>query len=164
LPFAALAIVVAIPIHVAVAIAEAPMIAPEGSFMAVVVITAVLARLRMRLGMLRRGLEAWLREPTLVEQIIAIILAEIVAALGAVIGPAQALLAVAVVALARLMHLLPVRHDDAAVVLRMLEIVLGKHRIARGLGVARKGDIFFRDMSGRTANLYVRPVRLKAAR
>jgi len=114
--------------------------------------------------MLRRGLEAWLRETAVIEQVVRIILAKIVAALAALIGPAQALLAVAVVALARLMHLLPVRHDDAAVMLCMLQVVLSKHRIARGLGVARKGDVFFRDMGGRAANLYVRPVRLKAAR
>ena len=114
--------------------------------------------------MLRRGLEARLRETAFIEQVVRIILAKIVAALAALIGPAQALLAVAVVALARLMHLLPVRHDDAAVMLCMLQVVLSKHRIARGLGVARKGDVFFRDMGGRTANLYVRPVRLKAAR
>jgi hypothetical protein len=48
LPFAALAIVVAITIHVAVAIPEAPMIPPEGSLMAVVVVVAaMLARLRV---------------------------------------------------------------------------------------------------------------------
>ena len=132
--------------------------------MAVVVVAAMLARLGMRLGMLRRGLEIWLREPTVIEQVVRVVLAEIVATVAALIGPAQALLAVAVVALAGLMHLLPVRHDDAAVVLCMLQVILSKHRVARGLGVARKGDVFFRDMGGRTANLYVRPVRLKAAR
>ncbi len=109
-------------------------------------------------------MEAGLRKTAVIEQVVRVILAEIVAALGALIGPAQALLAVAVVALARLVHLLPVGHDDAAVVLRVLQVVLSKHWIARGLGVARKGDVFFRDMGGRTANLYVRPVRLKAAR
>src|SRR6185295_11166613 len=79
LPFAALAIVVAIALHIAVAVAETPMISPEGSLMAVVVVAAMLARLGMRLGMLRRGLEIWLREPTVIEQVVRVVLAEIVA-------------------------------------------------------------------------------------
>jgi hypothetical protein len=32
------------------------------------------------------------------------------------------------------------------------------------LGVTREGNVFLGDMRGRTANLHVRPVRLKAAR
>jgi hypothetical protein len=108
-------------------------------------------------------LEGRLRE-AVVEQIVAIIVAEIVTALEPVIGPTQALLAVAVVTLTRLVHLLPIRHDDSAIMLRVLEVVLGQHRIAGGLGVTREGNVFLGDMRGRTANLHVRPVRLKAAR
>src|SRR5262245_51310634 len=100
-PLATLAIAVAIAIEVAVAIAEATMIAPERALVAVVVVAAVLARLRMRLGV-RRRLEGRLRETALIEQILTIILGELIPALGDIVRPAQALLAVAVVALARL--------------------------------------------------------------
>ena len=120
LPLAALTIVVALTIRVTVAIPKAPVITPEGPLVAVVVIAAVLARLRVTLAMLGRGLEGRLWEATLIEQVVGIILGEIIAAFHAVIGPAQALLAISVIAFARLMHLLPIRHDDPAVVLRVL--------------------------------------------
>src|SRR5262245_20755097 len=167
-PFAALALAlvmaVAIKVAIAIAVAEATMIAAEGAVVAVVVVAAVLARLRMPLGVRRRRLEGGLREATLVEQILTIILGKLVAGLGEGVRPAQALLAVAAVALGRSMHLLAVSHDDPAIVLRVLKVILGKHRVARGLGVARQRDVFLGDMGGRTANLHVRPVRLKAAR
>jgi hypothetical protein len=56
------------------------------------------------------------------------------------------------------------RHDDAIVVLGVLEIVLGHHRVARGLGVARQLRIFLGDMGGVTAHLHVRTVALVIAR
>jgi len=159
----AIAVIVALAIRVAVAVPKTSVVTPEGPLVAIVVVAAVLTRLRVALSMLRGGLEGGLWEAAVIEQIVGVILAEIIA-FEAVIGPTQALLAVAVVALTRLMHLLAISHDDPAVVLRMLEVVLSQHRIARRLGVARKGDVFLGDMRGRTANFHVRPVRLKAAR
>jgi len=160
----AIAIVVALAIRIAVAVPKTPVITPEGPVVAIIVVAAVLTRLLVTLVMLRGGLEGRLWEAAIVEQIVGVVLAKIVTAFEAVIGPTQALLAVTVVALTRLMHLLAISHDDPAVVLRVLEIVLSQHGIARGLGVARKGDVFLGDMRGRTANFHVRPVRLKAAR
>jgi len=130
-PIAAIAIGVAVAIEVAVAIAiaEAPMIAPERPLMAgIVVAAAVLPRLRV--GVLRRRLKRGLREATLIQQVVAVIVGKLVADLAGLVRPAQTLLAVAVVAFARGMHLLSVSHNNAAVVFRMLEIVLSQHRIA----------------------------------
>src|SRR5262249_7846587 len=123
LPVAALTIVVTLAIRVAVAVPavpKAPMITPEGPLVAIVVVATVLTRLRVTLAMLWRRLEGRLREAAVVEQVVGVILGEIIAAFEAVIGPTQALLAVAVVALTRLMHLFPIGHDDSAVVLRVL--------------------------------------------
>ncbi len=66
---------------------------------------------------------------------------------------------------AALRHLLLAeRHDDAVVVLGVLEIVLGQHRIARRLRIPRQRDVFLGDMSGSTAQLDVRPRTFEAAR
>jgi len=86
LPVAAIAIVVTLPIQVAVAIAEAAMIAPERALVPRIVVAAVLARLRMRV--LRRWLERRLREATLVEQIVAVILRKLVADVAAFVRSA----------------------------------------------------------------------------
>ena len=45
--------------------------------------------------------------------------------------------------------------------LGMLEIVLGHHRIAGGLGIARQLEIFLRDMLGIAPDLDVRTVALE---
>ena len=52
-------------------------------------------------------------------------------------------------------------HDDAVVVLGVLQIVLGQHRIAGGLRIARERHILLGDMRRRAADLHVRPVLSK---
>src|SRR3954465_11039829 len=52
------------------------------------------------------------------------------------------------------------RRDQAEIMLGMLEVVFGRDRIAGGLGIARKLEIFLRRMMGRAADLHVGPVRL----
>jgi hypothetical protein len=54
--------------------------------------------------------------------------------------------------------------DQAVVVLRMLIVVLGRHRIAGGLRVARQLNILLGDVSRISADLYVGSVRLKDPR
>jgi hypothetical protein len=64
----------------------------------------------------------------------------------------------------RLLQLLAIGHDDAIVVFCMLEIVFGENGVARRLCIARKRQIFLRNMSRSTADLYIGSVRLEAAR
>ena len=52
------------------------------------------------------------------------------------------------------------RGDEAEIVLGMLIIIFRRDRIARALRIARKLDIFFRDLRSGAANLHVRPIRL----
>jgi hypothetical protein len=52
------------------------------------------------------------------------------------------------------------RHrDQPEIMLGMLEIVLGRDRIAGGLGITRELKILLRDVIGRSANLHIRAVR-----
>lgn len=53
-------------------------------------------------------------------------------------------------------------HDDAVVMLGMLQIAFREHRITRRLRIACKRDVLLRDMRGCTADLYVRAITLKA--
>ena len=50
--------------------------------------------------------------------------------------------------------------DQAEIMLGVLEIVFGGNRIAGGLGITRKLEIFLRHVIGRSANLHIRAVRL----
>ena len=80
----------------------------------------------MLMRLLRRdGLWEALVDPA----VLAIVIAELVA-FAHLTGTTHAL-AVAVHAFAGLIELLAVSHDDAAVVLCMLQVVLGEHRVAR---------------------------------
>jgi len=72
-------------------------------------------------------------------------------------------LAIAVHALALLIELLAIGHDDAAIMLGVLQIVFCKYRIARRLGVARQGHILFSYMSRRAPNFHVRAIGFEAA-
>ena len=67
-------------------------------------------------------------------------------------------------AVARLLQLLAIGHDDAAVVLGVLQIVLGQHRVARGLRVARERQILLGDMRRRAPDFHVRTIGFEAAR
>lgn len=60
--------------------------------------------------------------------------------------------------------MLAVGHDDAIVVLGMLQIVLCKDAVAGRLCIAGKRQIFFSDMRRRAADFYIWSVGLKAAR
>jgi hypothetical protein len=122
----AFAAVVAVPIAIAISIAmaEAALVAPERPIVASGLEATLMAR-RLRLMMLRhrrmRRLEGF------VEQILTLFVAEIIAD---VTGFAQAL-AIAIGQFARLLQLLAVGHDDAVVMLRVLQIVFAEHRITR---------------------------------
>ncbi len=70
----------------------------------------------------------------------------------------------ALLAIPRLLELLAVGHDDAVVVLRMLEVILGQNRIAGGLGVSRQGHVFLSDVRRCPTDLHVGSVRLEVAR
>jgi len=121
----AFAAVVAISITVAISIsmAEAALVAPERPIVAPAALKATLVA--RRLMMLRhrrmRRLEGF------VEQILTLFVAEIIADVTRL---AQAL-TVAIGQLARLLQLLAVGHDDAGVMLRVLQIIFAEHRIAR---------------------------------
>jgi len=52
------------------------------------------------------------------------------------------------------------RGDQTEIMLGVLIVVFSGYRIARALCVTRELNIFFRNMRGGTADLYVRPVRL----
>ena len=49
--------------------------------------------------------------------------------------------------------------DEAEIVLGVLQVVLGRDRIAAGVGIARELQILFGDMVGVAADLHVRPIR-----
>jgi hypothetical protein len=140
---------------VSVSMAEAALVAPEGAIVAVgVVAPARVARLMLRL--LRGGL--MLRREALVEHVLAFIVAELVAAIAG-----QALTA-AVDHISRLLQLLAVSHNDAHVVLGVLQIILCQHRIAGRLSIARESEILLGDMRWRAADFHIRSVGFEAAR
>jgi hypothetical protein len=155
------AIIVAVaPIILAVAITEAVLIAPEGT-VAIGVVSRMADLLPlMGLVMLQHGR---LCEAVIQHVIAAIVVAEVIA-LAALTRPAQAL-AVAVRHIAALLlELLAIGHDDAAVVLGMLQVVLGEHRVAGRLRVASERQIFFGDMRRGAADLHIRTVGFETAR
>ena len=104
-------------------------------------------RLRLRLRGNETGLLAEMREA------LALVI-EIVN--GQVIGVARLLRLV-------LAELLLGGGNQAEIVLSMLVVVLGSHRVARGAGVAGELDIFLGHMGGGAADLDVRPVGFEHA-
>src|SRR5690606_28256584 len=70
---------------------------------------------------------------------------------------------VAGIAHLRLWRLRHRRHDDAVVMLGVLEIVFGHHPIAGALRIARQRGVFLGDLLRGAANLHVRPVALIAS-
>lgn len=154
-----------ITISAIVAIAETAMVSipvpPERPIVAIVAVVrpAGLPRLlwRTRLIQVRRRLE------TIIQPVVTFLVPEILATVALLAGAAHPL-AVAIDGLTtRLLHLITVGHDDAAVMLSVLEIILSKHRVAGGLGVARQRQILLCDVCGRTPNFHIRSVRLEAA-
>lgn len=59
-------------------------------------------------------------------------------------------------------HLLLRREQDAIIMLGVLEVVLSRYRVARGLGVASELQVLLGDMLRRAADLDVRTIRLVA--
>ena len=98
------------------------------------------------------------------DTIAAVIVAEFVSAVTHIARCAHTLTIVAVHALALRIDLLAIGHDDAAIMLGVLQIVFRKHRITRRLGVARQGHIFFSYMSRSAPNFNVRAIGFEAAR
>ena len=102
-------------------------------------------------------------------ELVTIIIAKLVAAIHRVLRPnhraRRAVHAVGERIGAALAHLLLAKgHDDAVIVLSVLHIVLGQHRVAGRMRIARQLHIFFRNMRRRAAQLDIRPGALKAPR
>jgi hypothetical protein len=158
------AILVAIAIMAAIAVAEAAMvpseapIVPTAAFVPVArLIAAVLTRWRLRL-MRQRRLEA------VVEPLFPLVVAELVADIAHLGSPAHAL-AIAVDRVdRRLGQLLAISHDDARIMLGVLQIILCQHGIARRLRIAGERKILLRDMRRRPPDFHVRSVGFEAAR
>src|SRR5690606_12263047 len=78
-------------------------------------------------------------------------------------------LVVAIVVVAGVAHLLLLRHlrqrghDDAVVVLGVLEIVLGHHAVAGALRVTGERGVFLGNLLRGTADLHIRAVALVVA-
>lgn len=169
----ALAITIAIaisaisPIIMAVTIAEAVLVAPEGTI--AIGVVARMAVLLMRLALMRLTAmlgHGRLRKAVVQHVVAAILVAEVVAVatLAALARAAHALtIAVGHVA-AVLLELLAVGHDDAAVVLGMLKVVLREHRVAGGLRITSERQIFLGDVRRRTSDLHIRAVGFETAR
>jgi hypothetical protein len=66
--------------------------------------------------------------------------------------------------LGRRLELFPVGHDDAVVVLGVLEIILCQHPVTRRLGVACQGKVFLRNMRRCAAHFHVWSVRFETPR
>ena len=99
----------------------------------------------------------------LVECLLSVVVAELLATLARVAGPAHAL-AVPIHGIARLIELLAIGHDDADVMLGVLEIVFCEHRIAGRLSIARQGEILLGYMRRRAPDFHLRSIGLEAPR
>jgi hypothetical protein len=104
-----------------------------------------------------------MRREALLEALVEDVLLVVVAELLALQTLAHAL-PVAIGLIGVRLHLITVRHDDAAVVLGVLEIVLRQNRITRRLGVAREREILLGDMRRGSSHLHVWTVGFEAAR
>ena len=130
-PALAVTVTPIIAVVVAVTITEPPLIAAVLAFVTVSLIGTGLARLLMLRLVLcaERVMRQALLEP-FVEDILPVVLAKVIAAIPAGMQPAHSL-TVAVGLVAVCGQLITVGHDDATVVLGVLEIVLRQHRITR---------------------------------
>jgi hypothetical protein len=152
------------PVIGAVTVAEAVLVAPERAITVGVVarMTVLLMLLALMLWLAVMLGHGRLRETVVQHVVAAILVAEVVA--FALTRDAYALaIAVGHVA-ALLLQLLAIGHDDAAVVLGVLQIVLREHRVAGGLRVASERKIFLGDMCRGTADLHIRTVGFETAR
>jgi hypothetical protein len=114
-----------------------------------------LALMRLAVMLLRHGR---LRKAVVQHVIATVIVAEVVAlaahALAVAIGHVAALL----------LQLLAIGHDDAAIVLGVLKVVLREHRIAGGLRIASERQIFLGNVRRRATDLHIRAIGFETAR
>ena len=146
----------------AIPTAETALVAPVGPVVAVgVVPSAGVARLMLWLMWLllrlRHGALMLRREP-FVQDVLAFIVAELVATI------ARQAMAVAVGHIARLLQLLAIGHDDAHIVLGVLQIILRQHRVAGRLSIARESQILLGDMRRRAPDFHIRSIGFETAR
>ena len=120
-----IAILVSVLIAVAIPIWKPAMVPPVGPIITVTIIAVGVVAAMLTLGLVGRGLMHQGRLETIIQHIIPILVAEFVAGVA---FRAYAL-AVAIGGVAGLLQLLAIGHDDARVVLGVLQIVLRQHRI-----------------------------------
>ena len=171
----AITAVVTIATVVAEALAIAPLVAPEGAILAIVavpivavvpVVSIMPALLTVAVAIVAiavvtgRGLLHVRLRQALFAGVAAIVLAEFVIAYVAWHAHAMA---AAIHALTLRIELFAIGHNNAAIVFGMLEIIFRQHRIARRLRVARQGDVFFCNVSGRAPDLNVGAIGFEAA-
>jgi hypothetical protein len=176
--------VVAIPV-----VTEPPIVAPAAAFETVVTALAAIPAILaltiepavkplltvFALAVVGAAFVTWLFAPILVEALSADLRLAALAETGLVghfgrlvlthlasfaFGP-HARLAALLLPIALLRHLLAVGHDDAVVVLGVLKIVLGEHRVAGHLRIARERHVLFGDMRRRATDFDVGAVRLE---
>jgi hypothetical protein len=158
---AALAMAITIAIAMTVPVLETPMIAPEGPVMPTTALLPV-PRVVATVLTLRRLVLRERRLKTVVEPLFALVIAEFVADLTG-LRPAHAL-PIAIGHVERLGQLLAIRHDDARIMLGVLQIVLCKHRVAGRLRISGERKILLRNMRRRAPNLHIRSIGFEAAR
>lgn len=152
-----------VPIVAAIPVAVAAMVAPIRAVMpilAMIALVTVVAALRVSLPL-------WLRQrlrKALVGEVFAVLLDTEFLSIGTLARSPHAQALTIAVQITGLMHLLAIRHDNPAVMLRMLQIVFRKHWIAGGLRVARQRKVFFGDVRRCAPDFNVRAIRLKATR
>jgi hypothetical protein len=151
------------PIIVAVTIAEAVLVlvAPEGT-----IAIGVVTRMAVLLPALMLRLAVMLGHGRLRKAVVHHVVAAIVVAAEVVaLARDTDVLAVAIGHVAALrLQLLAIGHDDAAVVLGVLQIILRQHRIAGGLRIASERQIFLGDVRRGTPDLHIRAVGFETAR
>ena len=119
----------------------------------------VVARLLVSVGLWRKRL----RETVVERALITVVVAEFVGAFAHLAGAARAL-AIAVHSIGRLIELFAIGHDDAAIVLGVLQIILRQHGIAGCLRVTRESNIFFGDVCRSAPDLHIRAIGFEASR
>jgi hypothetical protein len=160
-PLAVFAMAIPITIAMTVPVLETPMIAPEGPVMPAAALLPVARIVATVLTLLRLVLRER-RLKAIIEPLFAFVIAEFVADVTG-LGPAHAL-AIAIGHVAWLRQLLAIRHDDARIMLGVLQVVLCKHRVAGRLRIPGERKILLRDMRRRAPDLHIRSVGFEAAR
>ena len=159
---AAVVVAVVLPIIVAVAIAEAVLVAASEVAIAIGVIPGRMARLMLLVRLTTLMLRQGLRQAVIHHVVAAVFVAEVVA-VATLAGYADAL-AVAVHIAALLLQLVAIGHDDAVVVLGVLQIVLGEHRVAGRLRVASERQVFLGNMCRSAPDFHVGTIGFETAR